>query len=498
MRLIETWVCIANFLSCTVVALRLPRARRWMWYVVPSALLIAVAQILVEGPRWQMIPAYTLTGLLVLVWLVRYRALAPRPTHRISRRAIGLAVGLGALGLAVSMLLPLLIPVFRFPQPGGPYAIGTLTYHWADADRRELFSADPDAQRELMVQIWYPATQDRAAPRAPYVQDADALALALARLGHVPTFTFGHFAYVTTNAVPGAPVAAAVPSYPVLLFLEGAIGFRQMNTFQVEELVSHGYIVVAIDQPYTAATVVFPDGREAAGLSAEQIRTLVRPSYIATDPVPIVNGVTLTDGSIIPYLARDVSFTLDQLAALNQADPNGLLTGRLDMTRVGTFGVSLGGIFGAEACRREPRLRACLVMDAPMPRAVMQAGLRQPSMWITRDAATMRLERARAGGWPEDEILAHQTTMRATFENLQDAGYFVQIPGMFHVNLTDVPHWSPLLSRLGVTGPIDGQRAHGIINAYSLAFFDRHLRGRPAALLDNSADQYPEVRLETR
>ena len=26
-----------------------------------------------------------------------------------------------------------------------------------------------------------------------------------------------------------------------------------MNTFQVEELVSHGYIVAAIDQPYAAA-----------------------------------------------------------------------------------------------------------------------------------------------------------------------------------------------------------------------------------------------------
>ena len=42
------------------------------------------------------------------------------------------------------------------------------------------------------------------------------------------------------------------PSYPVLIFLEGLGAFRQMSTFQVEELVSHGYIVVAIDQPYTA------------------------------------------------------------------------------------------------------------------------------------------------------------------------------------------------------------------------------------------------------
>ena len=81
-----------------------------------------------------------------------------------------------------------------------------------------------------------------------------------------------------------------------------------MNTFQVEELVSHGYIVVAIDQPYTAAVVVFPDGRQAAGLSVAEIQTLVRPSYGLAERVPVLNGRALQDGTIIPYLAQDVSF----------------------------------------------------------------------------------------------------------------------------------------------------------------------------------------------
>jgi hypothetical protein len=49
-----------------------------------------------------------------------------------------------------------------------------------------------------------------------------------------------------------------------------------------------------------------------------------------------------------------------------------------------------------------------------------------------------------------------------------------------------------LASRAGLSGPVGVQRAHQIINAYSLAFFDRHLKGRPAALLDGPAEQYPE------
>ena len=60
--------------------------------------------------------------------------------------------------------------------------------------------------------------------------------------------------------------------------MEGLSGFRQMNTFQVEELVSHGYIVAAIDQPYAAASVVFPDGHQVAGLSKDQMQRLIQQS----------------------------------------------------------------------------------------------------------------------------------------------------------------------------------------------------------------------------
>ena len=499
MRPIETLVLFANLLTCFVMALPLPRAVFWMRYWVPIALLIAVVQVVTEGSRWQMIPAYTLAGLFFLVWLLKNTIPLDGPVGQLlnNRVAVGLAVAVSVLGLIVSISLPIALPVFRFAPPSGPYAIGTATYNWVDTSRPEIFVADPHARRELMVQIWYPAKRTPASPRAFYIPDADTLTPALARLKHLPGFVFAQLNYVTTNAIPSAPMADDKPTYPLLVFLEGAIGFRQMNTFQVEELVSHGYIVVAIDQPYTAVSVVFPDGHQATALSLDQMKPLIRQSYSRADTAPILNGRTFEDG-IITYLAQDVIFTLNQLTALNQADANGILAGRMDLQHVGTFGISLGGIVGSEACRLEPRLQACLVMDAPIPTDVVQSGLQQPTMWITRDVETMRLERRRSGGWSEADIYEHQTSMRATFENLRGAGYFVQIPGMFHVNLTDIPYWSPLCSWLGITGPIDGQRAHSIINAYSLAFFDRHLLGQSAALLDGPPEQYPEVIFETR
>jgi hypothetical protein len=58
------------------------------------------------------------------------------------------------------------------------------------------------------------------------VQDANALAPALARLLHLPEFTLGHLRYITTNAIPSAPVTNAEPGYPAPIFLEGFNGFR--------------------------------------------------------------------------------------------------------------------------------------------------------------------------------------------------------------------------------------------------------------------------------
>ncbi len=495
MRAVESLLLFANVLTFFALAVPRRRAARWTRAAAVIALLVAGVQALVEGPRWQMIPAYVLSGVFLLVALVTAGKPAGETNGRSRAKGIAAALGavLGVLGLAVSVALPIMLPVFRFPQPTGPYALGTVTYHWVDAARSEVFTPDPDDRRELMVQLWYPARADPSAPRAPYIPDADVVAPALARLIKLPEFTVGHLKYVTTNAVASAPVSDGQPSYPVLVLVVGLGGYRQVYTFQVEELVSHGYIVAAIDHPYAAATVVFPDGRQVA-YDTRMEPPHRQPGY-NPDTAPAHNAFA---DAQFPYLAQDVFFTLDRLAALNEADPNGILTGRLDLQHAGLFGQSVGGIVGGEACLLEPRLRACLLEDAYMRADVVRAGLRQPTMWITRDADTMRLERRRSGGWSEAAIDEHLTTMRAVYESLPGDGYYVQVPGMFHVDMTDAPFLSPLASWVGFSGPIGAQRAHHIIKAYSVAFFDRHLKGQPAALLDGPAEHYPEVLVETR
>ncbi|MBN1310806.1 MAG: carboxylic ester hydrolase [Anaerolineae bacterium] len=494
MRPIETLLSLANLLTFWAWVIPLPAAMRWMRSAALIALLVATVQLEVEGQRWQMIPAYILTVIFFLIWLSGI--IIPDSIHT-NRFITGIGIGLGASGILISIILPILVPVFRFPQPTGPYGIGTTSYHWVDTSRPEFFTADPLDHRELMAQIWYPAKNEPTALYAPYIQDADAVTPVMARMARFPDFLFTHFKYVTTNAVSSAPIASDKPSYPVLIFLSGRDGFRAMNTFQIEELVSHGYIVVGLDQPGAVALVRFPDGRRVAVLPGKQIQPLIMQSVEPQPEAPTLYGKAFPNG-IIPEFAQDVSFTLDQLSAINTSDPNHILTGQLDLGHVGAFGISLGGMTVAEACLKDSRLKACLIMDVYIPADVVKVGLEQPSMLITRDADTMRLERQRMGGWAEQDITLTLDTMRTVYENLPGDGYYVEIPKVFHLNFTDVPHWSPITSQLGLTGPIDAQQTFDIINTYSVAFFDKHLKGRPSTLLNGPPEQYPDVNFETR
>ncbi|NOU31491.1 MAG: hypothetical protein HOO96_26630 [Polyangiaceae bacterium] len=109
---------------------------------------------------------------------------------------------------------------------------------------------------------------------------------------------------------------------------------------------------------------------------------------------------------------------------------------------------------------------------------------------MTRDADTMRKE-----GWSEADIAQTLGTLRATFDRLP-VGYFLSIPGMFHPDFSDAPLLSPLARPLGLTGSVPTERGHAIVGGYALAFFDRHVRGEVAPLLD--AAPAPDVRLEVR
>ena len=67
------------------------------------------------------------------------------------------------------------------------------------------------------------------------------------------------------------------------------------------------------------------------------------------------------------------------------SDASGRFTGRLDMTRVGIFGHSFGGATAAQFCHEDSRCKAGIDVDGAPHGSVIQAGIRQPFMFLLSD-----------------------------------------------------------------------------------------------------------------
>ena len=147
MRTLEIMLLIAAL--PLVFGLLTPGRPPGIWiHVLPLlAAVLTLAQLLVEGYRWQMLPAYVMIGFLVFfeagLW--------------VHSEQTSFYVGVGVLVVWVAAVgLSAALPVFEFPKSTGPFQVGTEVRHLTDPHRREILSSNPNDPRELMVQIWYP------------------------------------------------------------------------------------------------------------------------------------------------------------------------------------------------------------------------------------------------------------------------------------------------------------------------------------------------------
>jgi dienelactone hydrolase len=190
----------------------------------------------------------------------------------------------------------------------------------------------------------------------------------------------------------------------------------------------------------------------------------------------------------------DVSFVLDELERLNQADPQGLFTDHLDTARVGVFGHSFGGAVAAEVCLTDPRFKAGIDLDGCICGETTRKTIGKPFLVIGSaplNPTPAELETAHGPMLRELTFMAEheQSILHALSES---EGYLLTIRGASHMNFCDSPLYSPV-KRLTHAGLIRAERAMEIINAYMVSFFQTHLNGKDENLLDAASPLYPEV-----
>jgi hypothetical protein len=261
-------------------------------------------------------------------------------------------------------------------------------------------------------------------------------------------------------------------------------------TTQMEELASHGYVVVGVEHPSEAPGIVFPDGRVVTR-SSEFWDRLRRDT---PDSESFEKKVTETE-------AADIVFVIDRLASL-ESDRASIFYSRLETNRLGVFGHSRGGRNAARVCQLDRRVKACLNQDGSFswhPFWLDRNGrsIEQPFMMLDHLDAELPAEALAKMGTTR-ELYARKRSMRQAeareklYGTVAGGSYHVTIktPGISHNSFLDIrqlgrPDWGTInLWPKDVQAATPHARILNLVTTFTRAFFDRSIRGIPGPLVD--------------
>lgn len=431
MRFLE-WLFVFSFVPVLLMPFIAERLRqRWLILSVFLPVSVSTGHLFVEGWRIQMIPLYVLA---VLVLISRLPELLGREGK--VRRKLGILVSIGCTLVIVGAVVGAgwVLPVVRLPEPTGPYAVGIVD--------REL--VDEARGRSLMVSIWYPAAQ--GSTTAPLTHYPDEVATALGDLAGLPGIGLQHLRYFMLDASENAPVAETDIPFPVLVFSHGMVGLRLQNSPNLQELASWGYVVVALDHTDAAAVTVFPDGEARFyDLAKFGIPADVEPDH------------QLMNEHVFPVWVADQRFVYDTLEDWALNDP--LLTGKLDLTHIGSFGHSFGGATALEVCRVDTRCEAAVNMDGGLYGDTdILLAVRPILLMSSAESSQFRYTVEK---WSR------------MIENADASAYWLELPNSTHFSFTITQLLSPIL----VPDGFDPRAGLQTIDKYLRAFFDKELKG---------------------
>ena len=318
------------------------------------------------------------------------------------------------------------------------------------------------------MQLWYPAQTTNGFRRARY------------RNGRQSGWRDANLALVQTRSFVDAPLAQRQRQYPVLLF-SGPFN-RFQNTFETEEMASHGFIVVGIDHTYDGDLVVLPDGRRISGSKGSCLLDFTSARALALSRPKVERRLAVR--------VADTLYVLDRLNGWNEAEGNPFF-GRLDLSDVGMFGHSFGGAVAAEVCRVDPRVRAGVNMDGSIFGSAKRDGVPKPFLTFFTSARPA----------PSDLAVLNEPRRRENLELAADyaavdrslnryGGYFLQVPGMEHMNFSDYSLYSQVRAWTD-SGPISARKGHEAVNRITLAFFQHELLHDHAASVEAAVHDVP-------
>ena len=420
---------------------------RFLDFMPLAAVVFLMLHLVIDTQtiRVRFIPLYIFIIILFLVTLVRIFKHNPnQPRHRVLA-GIGRTAAILALGICV--LFPtVVLPFNSLPQSTGKYNIGTITCDLTDNKREETFTQATGDFRKLAVQFWYPADTD----------------------------------IKTEYGTTAAKVSNQEKNYPVVIFSHGAFGVRSSNASACRELASHGYIVASIDHTYHSFYSSFADG------SKVPVNTDFLNSALAASSGKLTAQEEFTEShKWLNLRTADIEFVIDSLKTGDLGTQGELLKGHMDLGNIGLFGHSLGGAASAQVCRDRDDVKAAIVIDGTMLGDITGPEGNKDSLTKEPFKKPLLLMYESLFLEPQAKESSYLPNINA-YNNSKAEAYSVCIKDSGHLNFTDLPRISPLLSKMLGVGTVDSYQCIKLVNDYTLAFFDKQLKGQASGLLDGS------------
>jgi dienelactone hydrolase len=228
-----------------------------------------------------------------------------------------------------------------------------------------------------------------------------------------------------------------------------------------EELASQGYLVVAIDHPYDALVVEFPEGGAA---------------YMADSSGDLDTILEFLDTRV-----ADAKFVVKQLTKLPCASS-------LDLDNIGMFGHSLGGATSAGAMAGKNSLvKAGINLDGSIFGPLNNTDVKGPFLLVgTTDHNSARNETS----WKSFKKAQNGWVKEVTFKGFTHLTFSDMATDVELLGLERFFPPGDLEKELGSDKP---KRVRQLVAAYVDDFFGWALKGGKGNLLKGPSKQYPEV-----
>lgn len=359
-----------------------------------------------------------------------------KATGRKSKVAVILNVIFSIILLTVSMIPAFLFTGYAGLETTGTYDVKMTKAILVDENRVETFEND-GSNREVPIYFYYPDTEN-----------------------------------------------TGTESFPLIIFSHGAFGYYQSNTSTYMELASHGYVVISMDHPYHS---FFTEDTEGNLITVD-------PEFM--QEVMLVNQEDISEEEVFNLSCKwmeirtgDMNFVLDSVKEavdddtqvdewfVESEEVKNAITDLLSMInteKIGLMGHSMGGATSVTIGRTRDDISAVIDLDGTM--LGEQIGYENGEYQYYEDAYPVPLmvvdneEHYKQG---DDSGLLYVNGF--ILENAVESTH-TYIAGSGHMNFTDLPLFSPVLSSLLGTGTVDATECVLEMNEMVLQFFDTYLK----------------------